>query len=230
MIDPSVATTAQSILATVLGSGHRPPRRDRRPEFGKTGTTDNNGDAWFVGSNYEGDRLRLGRLPGLHRADGDRLRRRARRRRDLPRVSSPGDQRLRRHQAEREAGNDVMAWPTGRLGGHRADRDGSWRQRQHRRHGPATGGPDRRRQGAAAGGGARTRRRRRGAPTGGGGGPAGGIGAGLFSGPRPPPGATGGARRGLCSRPLLAATVRRAGRDSTGCRRRSSATAARRPW
>jgi penicillin-binding protein 1A len=50
-IDPSVAETAHSILETVVqnGTGVRANTGDPG-EFGKTGTTTNNGDAWFVGA------------------------------------------------------------------------------------------------------------------------------------------------------------------------------------
>jgi penicillin-binding protein 1A len=51
VIDPAVAETAHSILETVVqnGTGVRANTGDPG-EFGKTGTTENNGDAWFVGA------------------------------------------------------------------------------------------------------------------------------------------------------------------------------------
>ena len=51
---------------------------------GKTGTTSNFGDAWFVGWDSQVHGRRLGRLPRQARADDDRLQRRARARRHLP--------------------------------------------------------------------------------------------------------------------------------------------------
>ncbi len=51
VIDPAAAQTAKSILETVVqnGTGVRANTGDVG-EFGKTGTTTNNGDAWFVGA------------------------------------------------------------------------------------------------------------------------------------------------------------------------------------
>jgi penicillin-binding protein 1A len=53
-IDPSVAQTATDILHTVVtsGTGRRAQVGDDYI-WGKTGTTDNNGDAWFVGANED---------------------------------------------------------------------------------------------------------------------------------------------------------------------------------
>ena len=51
---------------------------------GKTGTTENYQDAWFVGFNDTAHRRGLGRLPGGREADGDRVPRRARRGRHVP--------------------------------------------------------------------------------------------------------------------------------------------------
>ena len=51
---------------------------------GKTGTTEDFGDAWFVGFTARADDRRLGRLPRQAHADEDRVRRRAGRRRHLP--------------------------------------------------------------------------------------------------------------------------------------------------
>ena len=51
VIPESVATEAKSILETVVSSGTGNPRQHRRPgQWGKTGTTENNGDAWFCGA------------------------------------------------------------------------------------------------------------------------------------------------------------------------------------
>jgi penicillin-binding protein 1A len=50
VIDPSVATTAKSVLATVVSSGTGERAQTGDPTWGKTGTTDNNGDAWFCGA------------------------------------------------------------------------------------------------------------------------------------------------------------------------------------
>jgi len=54
VIDPSVAETAKEILHTVVTSGTG-KRAQVGDDFiwGKTGTTDNNGDAWFVGANED---------------------------------------------------------------------------------------------------------------------------------------------------------------------------------
>jgi penicillin-binding protein 1A len=54
VIDPSVAQTATDILHTVVtsGTGERAQVGDDYI-WGKTGTTDNNADAWFVGANEE---------------------------------------------------------------------------------------------------------------------------------------------------------------------------------
>ena len=49
-VDPAVAETAKSVLSTVVsdGTGHLAQTGD--PTWGKTGTTDDNGDAWFCGA------------------------------------------------------------------------------------------------------------------------------------------------------------------------------------
>jgi penicillin-binding protein 1A len=54
VVPPDVAATARSILATVVsqGTGTRASTGDS-PEWGKTGTTENNGDAWFVGATQD---------------------------------------------------------------------------------------------------------------------------------------------------------------------------------
>ena len=81
-----------SILQGVVtqGTGKRAALPDR-PTAGKTGTTDNYGDAWFVGLHAAARRRRLGRVPRQAAADADRVRRQAGRRRhaagaDLARV------------------------------------------------------------------------------------------------------------------------------------------------
>jgi penicillin-binding protein 1A len=53
VIDPTVATTAKSILSTVVTSGTGKRAQTGHTLWGKTGTTDNNGDAWFCGATKE---------------------------------------------------------------------------------------------------------------------------------------------------------------------------------
>jgi penicillin-binding protein 1A len=53
VIEPEVATTAKSILETVVSSGTGTNAQTDEPTFGKTGTTDDNGDAWFCGATDE---------------------------------------------------------------------------------------------------------------------------------------------------------------------------------
>jgi penicillin-binding protein 1A len=50
VVPESVASTAVSILHTVVSSGTGQRAATGDDEWGKTGTTENNGDAWFVGS------------------------------------------------------------------------------------------------------------------------------------------------------------------------------------
>ena len=50
MIDPGVASEAKSILSTVVSSGTGRLAQTGDPTWGKTGTTDDNGDAWFCGA------------------------------------------------------------------------------------------------------------------------------------------------------------------------------------
>ena len=51
VVPPDVAATARSILATVVSQGTgTSAATGASPEWGKTGTTENNGDAWFVGA------------------------------------------------------------------------------------------------------------------------------------------------------------------------------------
>ena len=69
--------TATDILHTVVtsGTGKRAQVGDDYI-WGKTGTTDNNADAWFVGANEDDHRRRLGRIRRRRDADADRVRRR----------------------------------------------------------------------------------------------------------------------------------------------------------
>jgi penicillin-binding protein 1A len=50
VLDPAVAQTAKSILTTVVTSGTGERAQTGEPTWGKTGTTDDNGDAWFCGA------------------------------------------------------------------------------------------------------------------------------------------------------------------------------------
>ncbi len=51
VISPEVAATARSILGTVVSQGTGTnASTGATVEWGKTGTTENNGDAWFVGA------------------------------------------------------------------------------------------------------------------------------------------------------------------------------------
>ena len=50
VIDPGVAAETRSILATVVSSGTGRRAQNGEPTWGKTGTTDDNGDAWFCGA------------------------------------------------------------------------------------------------------------------------------------------------------------------------------------
>ncbi len=53
VIAPETATTATGILETVVDSGTGVNAATDEPTWGKTGTTDDNGDAWFVGATDE---------------------------------------------------------------------------------------------------------------------------------------------------------------------------------
>ena len=54
VVPPDVAATARGILHTVVTSGTGRSAYTGDPsEWGKTGTTENNGDAWFVGANKD---------------------------------------------------------------------------------------------------------------------------------------------------------------------------------
>jgi penicillin-binding protein 1A len=50
VIDPAVAEETRSILSTVVTSGTGRRAQTGNPTWGKTGTTDDNGDAWFCGA------------------------------------------------------------------------------------------------------------------------------------------------------------------------------------
>ncbi|HLM30286.1 MAG TPA: transglycosylase domain-containing protein [Solirubrobacterales bacterium] len=50
VLDPGVAQTAKSILTMVVTSGTGEQAQTGEPTWGKTGTTDDNGDAWFCGA------------------------------------------------------------------------------------------------------------------------------------------------------------------------------------
>jgi penicillin-binding protein 1A len=50
VIDPAVASTAKDVLSTVVSSGTGRRAQNVKPTWGKTGTTDDNGDAWFCGA------------------------------------------------------------------------------------------------------------------------------------------------------------------------------------
>ncbi len=53
VVAPEAATTATGILETVVTSGTGENAATGEPTWGKTGTTDDNGDAWFVGATDE---------------------------------------------------------------------------------------------------------------------------------------------------------------------------------
>jgi len=50
VIDPTVAQTAKDVLSTVVTSGTGQRAQNSDTTWGKTGTTDDNGDAWFCGA------------------------------------------------------------------------------------------------------------------------------------------------------------------------------------
>ncbi len=81
----AVGETALSLMGGVVSSGTgKAAAVGDEFIFGKTGTTENYGDAWFVGWQRGPDGGRLGRLSGPAAADADRVPRRAGRRRHLP--------------------------------------------------------------------------------------------------------------------------------------------------
>jgi penicillin-binding protein 1A len=53
VIDPAVAATVKDVLSTVVSSGTGRNAATGEPTWGKTGTTDDNGDAWFCGATEE---------------------------------------------------------------------------------------------------------------------------------------------------------------------------------
>jgi len=53
VVPPGVATTATSILESVVSGGTGENAATDEPTWGKTGTTDDNGDAWFCGATDE---------------------------------------------------------------------------------------------------------------------------------------------------------------------------------
>jgi penicillin-binding protein 1A len=52
-LDPAIAGTVKDILSTVISSGTGERAATGEPTWGKTGTTDDNGDAWFCGATDE---------------------------------------------------------------------------------------------------------------------------------------------------------------------------------
>ena len=78
--DPAGRRRPRSRRSCRRSSPTAPARRRAIPGFaaGKTGTTENYGDAWFVGWNEQTDGRDLGRLPRQTRADADAVRRRSR--------------------------------------------------------------------------------------------------------------------------------------------------------
>jgi penicillin-binding protein 1A len=53
VIDPGIAAETKTLLTSVVTSGTGENAQTGEPTWGKTGTTDDNGDAWFVGSTEE---------------------------------------------------------------------------------------------------------------------------------------------------------------------------------
>jgi penicillin-binding protein 1A len=53
VVDPAVAAEAKTLLTSVVTSGTGENAQTAEVTWGKTGTTDDNGDAWFVGSTDE---------------------------------------------------------------------------------------------------------------------------------------------------------------------------------
>ena len=107
VLDPDVAQQAKDILHTVVTSGTgKNAQVGDDYIFGKTGTTDDNIDAWFVGANEEITvAVWVGYLDGATPMD-DRIQRRSGGRRH-----DPGPDLARhRHRLGRPAGR--RAWPT----------------------------------------------------------------------------------------------------------------------
>ena len=102
-ISPAVAFQMTSMLRDVVERGTGAPARAlgvRGPVGGKTGTTDDYHDAWFVGFSTVGRRRRLGRLRSAG-ADRPRGVRRARRAADLGRLHEADGARSCRHASSR---------------------------------------------------------------------------------------------------------------------------------
>ena len=78
VIDPAVAATAKDVLSTVVTSGTGRRAQTGEPTWGKTGTTDDNGDAWFCGATPKITACVWVGYPRHGHPDGDRVRRRAR--------------------------------------------------------------------------------------------------------------------------------------------------------
>ena len=151
---------------TVIIARHRHARAALGRAFvaGKTGTTENYGDAWFVGFTEPLHGRRLGRLPRQAQADEDRVPRGAGRRAapipaaDLARLHGRGqrDRRRPQRQGARAQGTAAQARPTRRRPPPRAPVDPDRRRRPargRRRRAPArttpTAAPPRRRAKAA---------------------------------------------------------------------------------
>jgi membrane peptidoglycan carboxypeptidase len=122
------------------------------PAGGKTGTTDKNTDAWFVGFTPEALDRGVGRLPERPHADERAVQRRQRRRRHVPRPDLVGlheegqGQVLRRLQEARPAVPGVAVLRQERLDRQQAGRRGGRRRQRHDqpRHGWRRWGPERR--------------------------------------------------------------------------------------
>ena len=84
VLPAEVAATETSMLETVLQYGTAKAAAIGEFAAGKTGTTSNYGDAWFVGWDSQVHGRRVGRLPEQADPDDHRLRRRPRARRHLP--------------------------------------------------------------------------------------------------------------------------------------------------
>ncbi len=121
---------------------HRTPRPDRRPDLGQDRHHRRQRRRVVLRCHAEDHRLRVGWVPGRGDPDGDRVRRRARRRRDLPRpdlLPRSRGLRLRDGISRRRQRGQGRRQP-GRLGGHRgADRhlERGEPHRFHRRPAPS---------------------------------------------------------------------------------------------
>ena len=106
VISPETAATAVSTLTSVVTSGTGKRAQTGEPTWGKTGTTDDNGDAWFCGATPDITACvwvghAESREPMTHR-----VRRRARRRRHHPRSD------LRRRRERLPLGDEEDATTT----------------------------------------------------------------------------------------------------------------------